>query len=405
MHRQQVIRNRNLRRLLNNLDEDSITTREFLISAENQFEFDDDNNRGNNARDFSYIVLKRFEESFKVKVNPVFEDDADTEVTIPHETTGNAHPAINIPGKNAQESGSEQDSTSESEEDIDRQYDADPDIMPKIADTLFKLAQVAIVSNNYYETAIEDLTACLEIRKVLDPEDSRLKGCSGEVASFYIPSFHESRATTLSPEDDRRNGLVLSAISQLLGNTDPNNVSKETRKFIAAGIASKDVERREMTRPSLREGSKGYLSYLSIVTMDVDEEDDSYTDSCWIESAEDVTDRAINIYQGKSETDTAAKENKGIKNIDAGIDDLRTCLKVLTTMRRADRRDPVNKNPSKWVPTLFGTSEGEIDELDIRLIEIHEKIAQTTEDEKKERQRSISSCRKNWLLDKPAIYF
>lgn len=32
--------------------------------------------------------------------------------------------------------------------------------------------------------------------------------------------------------------------------------------------------------------------------MDVDEEDDSYTDSCWIESAEDVADREINIYQG-----------------------------------------------------------------------------------------------------------
>jgi hypothetical protein len=68
MHRQQVIRNRKLRRLLNNFDEDSITTREFLMSAGNQFEFDDDNNRGNNAQDFSYIVLKRFEESFKVKV-------------------------------------------------------------------------------------------------------------------------------------------------------------------------------------------------------------------------------------------------------------------------------------------------------------------------------------------------
>jgi hypothetical protein len=32
--------------------------------------------------------------------------------------------------------------------------------------------------------------------------------------------------------------------------------------------------------------------------MDVDVEDDSYADSSWIESAEDVTDRAINIYQG-----------------------------------------------------------------------------------------------------------
>lgn len=70
---------------------------------------------------------------------------------------------------------------------------------------------------------------------------SRLKGCSGEVASFYIQSFHESRTTTSSPEDDRRNGLVMSAINQLLGNTDPNNVPKETRKFIAAGIASNDV--------------------------------------------------------------------------------------------------------------------------------------------------------------------
>jgi hypothetical protein len=29
-----------------------------------------------------------------------------------------------------------------------RQCDADPDIMPKIADTFFKLAQVAIASNN-----------------------------------------------------------------------------------------------------------------------------------------------------------------------------------------------------------------------------------------------------------------
>lgn len=142
-------------------------------------------------------------------------------------------------------------------------------------------------------------------------------GCWGEVTSFYIPSFHESRATTSSPEDDRRNGLVLSAISQLLGNTDSNNVPKDTRKFIEAGIASKDVgsvmkwstmyhwhwaesnlysERREMTRPSLQEGWKGYLSYLSIVTMDVDVEDDSYADSSWIESAEDVTDRAINIW-------------------------------------------------------------------------------------------------------------
>ncbi len=33
MRRQQVFRNRNLRRLLNNLDEDRITIREFLIST------------------------------------------------------------------------------------------------------------------------------------------------------------------------------------------------------------------------------------------------------------------------------------------------------------------------------------------------------------------------------------
>jgi hypothetical protein len=51
MRRQQGIRNRNLRRLLNNLDEDRITIREFLISAGNQFEFDD-NNVGNNAGEF-----------------------------------------------------------------------------------------------------------------------------------------------------------------------------------------------------------------------------------------------------------------------------------------------------------------------------------------------------------------
>jgi hypothetical protein len=81
MHRQQVIRNRNLRRLLNNFDEDSITTREFLMSAGNQFEFDDDNNRGNNARDFSYIVLKRFEKGLKSKLKRSrILSDADTEV-------------------------------------------------------------------------------------------------------------------------------------------------------------------------------------------------------------------------------------------------------------------------------------------------------------------------------------
>jgi hypothetical protein len=68
MHRQLVIRNRNLRRLLNNLDEDRITFREFLISARNQFEFDDGNNGGNNAGEFEdyYLPMEEARAAFEV---------------------------------------------------------------------------------------------------------------------------------------------------------------------------------------------------------------------------------------------------------------------------------------------------------------------------------------------------
>ncbi len=64
MRRQQVVRNRNLRRLLNNLDEDRITIREFLISAGNKFEFDD----GNNAGEFEdyYLPMEEARAAFEV---------------------------------------------------------------------------------------------------------------------------------------------------------------------------------------------------------------------------------------------------------------------------------------------------------------------------------------------------
>jgi hypothetical protein len=50
------------------------------------------------------------------------------------------------------------------------------------------------------------------------------------------------RATASSPQEDRRNGLILCAINQMMGlNSDPNKVPHEADELIAAGIAPKDV--------------------------------------------------------------------------------------------------------------------------------------------------------------------
>jgi hypothetical protein len=52
------------------------------------------------------------------------------------------------------------------------------------------------------------------------------------------------RATASSPQEDRRNGLILCAINQMMGvglNLTPNKVPYEADELIAAGIAPKDV--------------------------------------------------------------------------------------------------------------------------------------------------------------------
>jgi hypothetical protein len=68
MSQQQVIRNRNLRWLLNNLHEDRITIRKFLISAGNQFEFDYGDDEDNNAGEFGdyYLPMEEARAAFEM---------------------------------------------------------------------------------------------------------------------------------------------------------------------------------------------------------------------------------------------------------------------------------------------------------------------------------------------------
>ncbi len=96
------------------------------------------------------------------------DDDADTEVATPQETTGYAHPTINTPYKNVQESSSEKDSSSENEEDMEASRGTPSETAGDVAATLNNSWENPEGSDNGGETyplSTEELTI-LQMKQV-----------------------------------------------------------------------------------------------------------------------------------------------------------------------------------------------------------------------------------------------
>jgi hypothetical protein len=78
----------------------------------------------------------------------------------------------------------------------------------------------------------------VEAKPLGQPDRHKLE-LKEEIGKAISPTV---RATASSPQEDRRNGLILCAINQMMGlNSDPNKVPHEADELIAAGIAPKDV--------------------------------------------------------------------------------------------------------------------------------------------------------------------
>jgi hypothetical protein len=80
----------------------------------------------------------------------------------------------------------------------------------------------------------------VEAKPLGQPDRHKLE-LKEEIGKAISPTV---RATASSPQEDRRNGLILCAINQMMGvglNLDPNKVPHEADELIAAGIAPKDV--------------------------------------------------------------------------------------------------------------------------------------------------------------------
>jgi hypothetical protein len=80
----------------------------------------------------------------------------------------------------------------------------------------------------------------VEAKPLGQPDRHKLE-LKEEIGKAISPTV---RATASSPQEDRRNGLILCAINQMMGvglNLTPNKVPHEADELIAAGIAPKDV--------------------------------------------------------------------------------------------------------------------------------------------------------------------
>jgi hypothetical protein len=80
----------------------------------------------------------------------------------------------------------------------------------------------------------------VEAKPLGQPDRHKLE-LKEEIGKAISPTV---RATASSPQEDRRNGLILCAINQMMGvglNLTPNKVPHEADELVAAGIAPKDV--------------------------------------------------------------------------------------------------------------------------------------------------------------------